>query len=714
MKFGTELLAGWRTILMNKLWRDPVRILIALTGCVLFSSSQQMITWTIPLVLGVIAAALADVDDRLTGRLRNMLFTLVCFAIASVSVELLFPYPWLFIIGLAVSSWVFTLLGALGQRYATIAFGALLIAVYTMLGIHLFPVWYFQPLLLLSGALWYNLLTLVMHSLFPVQPVQQQLAATYSQLAEYLDAKASLFDPDAGESDDFSLIDAALVNSKLVSQFNVTKTVIQSRLNGDRAARSSRRALLYYFAAQEIHERANSSHVQYHQLRSQWRYSEILFRFQRLLNMQANACRQVAHSVTVKQEYTHNPRFERAFYHLEQALERLAVQHPGDTHSRGLHWLLRNLKAVDDQLLSIASEQELNNRWLNTDTHLSQEGLSGWQDIRMRIARHLTPKSPLFRHAVRISVVLCVGYAFINLLGLERGYWILLTCLFVCQPNYSATKKRLTLRILGTLAGVIIGLPVLWLVPSIAGQLALIVLTGVLFFTFRQVRYAQATLFITLVALLSFNLLGEGFDVAMPRIVDTLLGCGLSWMAVAWIFPDWRYRQLPAVTDRAFSANARYLAAITEQYHLGKDNRMTYRIARRDAHNADAELALVISGMNDPGGPPPAQKDLAFRISCLNHSFLSYLSALGAHREKIDRSDFLHLMDSAQRLTEETLQTTPPDVENRLAQLHQLISEVNGLETLADSHEPVILQQLNLLLTVLPELVAVRKEVHDH
>lgn len=215
-------------------------------------------------------------------------------------------------------------------------------------------------------------------------------------------------------------------------------------------------------------------------------------------------------------------------------------------------------------------------------------------------------------------------------------------------------------------------------------------------------------------ALLSFNLLGQGFDVAVPRIVDTLLGCALSWMAVAWIFPDWRYRQLPAVTDRAFSANAKYLAAITEQYHAGKDNSMSYRIARRDAHNADAELALMISGMNDPGGPQPAQKDIAFRISCLNHSFLSYLSALGAHREKITRPDFLQLLDDVLRVTEETLQQHPAEVGQRLTELHQVIAEVNGLETTPDSHEPVILQQINLLLSLLPELLAVRQDADPH
>ncbi len=82
-----------------------------------------------------------------------------------------------------------------------------------------------------------------------------------------------------------------------------------------------------------------------------------------------------------------------------------------------------------------------------------------------------------------MSLVLCAGYAFIQFTGLNHGYWILLTSLFVCQPNYNATRHRLALRIIGTLIGVAIGLPVLLLVPSVEGQLLLIVLTGVLFFS---------------------------------------------------------------------------------------------------------------------------------------------------------------------------------------------------------------------------------------
>ncbi|ORM64477.1 TIGR01666 family membrane protein [Pantoea rodasii] len=705
---------GWRRYLFNSSLRYLLRIFFSLAGCAAVPWWLQQIEWTIPLTLGVVAAALADLDDRWTGRLRNLMITLVCFCIASVSVELLFPYPWAFAVGLALSSWGFILLGALGQRYATIAFGALLIAVYTMLGIGLFPQWWMQPALLLIGALWYNLLTFIGHLIFPVRPVQEQLAASFSQLASYLDAKANLFDPDAGEQDDASTIATAMVNSQLVAQLNQTKTTIQSRLRGDRGSRSTRRSLHYYFVAQDIHERASSSHLQYHLLRDDWRYNEVLFRFQRLLNKQAQACRKLAENILLRQPWHHDSSFERTFARLETALERLQHNDPQDPHIRALFWLLRNLRAIDAQLASIESEQALAEPATSADHHLSREGLSGWADIRLRLSRHLSPGSALFRHAVRMSLVLCVGYAFIQITGLHRGYWILLTSLFVCQPNYNATRRRLALRIGGTVVGVAIGLPVLWLVPSIEGQLILIVLSGVLFFAFRQIQYAQATLFITLLVLLCFNLLGEGFEVALPRIVDTLLGCGLAWMAVAFVWPDWRFRKISAVADRTLTANCRYLDAIMEQYHQGKDNRLTYRVARRDAHNADAELASVVSNMSSELKLQQPLRENAFRLLCLNHSFLSYISALGAHREQLTDPILLQVLDDAVCFVEDVLQIERVSDEQACAMQQQVLQRLSEIKNSLEVQAPLVMQQLGLLIALLPEIARLRRTLSSH
>jgi uncharacterized membrane protein (TIGR01666 family) len=695
----------------NSAWLYNVRIFIALCGTTALPWWLGDSKLTIPLTLGVVAAALTDLDDRLAGRLRNLVITLICFFIASASVELLFPWPWLFALGLTVSTTGFILLGCLGQRYATIAFGALLIAIYTMLGVSLYSQWYQQPMLLIAGAVWYNLLTLTGHLIFPIRPLQDNIARSYEQLAHYLELKSRLFDPDIEDENQAPLYELALANGKLMATLNQTKTSLLTRLRGDRGQRGTRRTLHYYFVAQDIHERASSSHIQYQTLRDNFRYSDVMFRFQRLLSMQAQACQQLSKAILLRTPYQHDSRFERAFTHLDAALDRVRAGGASPEQMKALGFLLNNLRAIDAQLATIESEQAEAQAKSETETLLADDGLHGFSDIRLRLSMNMSPESALFRHAVRMSLVLCAGYAFIQLTGLNHGYWILLTSLFVCQPNYNATRHRLALRIIGTLVGVALGVPVLLLVPSLEGQLALIVITGVLFFAFRNVQYAHATMFITLLVLLCFNLLGEGFEVALPRVIDTLIGCGIAWFAVSFIWPDWKFRNLPRVLARAVDANCRYLDAILEQYHQGRDNRLAYRIARRDAHNRDAELASVVSNMSTEPKVTNEMRETAFRLLCLNHTLTSYISALGAHREKLTNPDILALLDDAVCYVDDAFHHLPTDEERVQEALTGLAERIRHLEPRPDSKEPLVLQQIGLLVALLPEICRLQQRV---
>ncbi|MGL4823436.1 MAG: YccS family putative transporter [Plesiomonas shigelloides] len=702
-----------RHSLNNSRFQYCLMIFIALAGAALFPWLTGEVLSTIPVTLGVVAAALTDLDDRLSGRLRNIFITLLCFFIASVSIEILFPYPWLFAIGLLISSFCFTMLGAIGQRYATISFGALLIAIYTMLGVTLYDTWYQQPLLLLAGAVWYSLIALLSHALRPVRPVQENLANCYELLARYLDAKSAFFDPDEADRYDELQIQVALSNGALVSSLNQTKLSLLSRLKGDRGQRSTRRLLRYYFVAQDIHERASSAHNQYHALAKRFRHSDVLFRFQRLLLLQAKACRQLAKSIISGDDYDHDFRFERAFNLLNASLERHQPQQAEDKRLlASLNFVLRNLQAIDWQLSHIESEQIIG---LPQDNTLADDGLHGIRDIWTRIRNQLTPGSALFRHAVRMSLVLCAGYACIMAFNMERGYWILLTSLFVCQPNYSATRLRLRQRVLGTLAGIIAGLPLLYLIPSQEGQLVLIVVLGVLFFAFRTVQYGYATAFITMLVLFCFNLMGAGFDIAIPRVTDTLIGCGIAWLAVTFVWPDWRYRRLPLVIQRAIDSNTSYLSEVIAQYQQGKDDSLSYRIARRAAHNADAELASVISNMSSEPLRSRRILEEGFRLLCLNHAMLGYISALGAHRHKLpDNAESRtllkevsqHILHQLQAVSAQ-LQACPAPEHNNTQQFAQSLLE----QDLQDSDSRFVLQQLGLINRMLNELSSLTQKI---
>ena len=661
---------------------------------------------TIPLTLGVVAAGISDIDDRFSVRILNLLYTYIGFFITATSIQLLFPYPILFASGLIISCIGLILLGSLGRRYTTISYGCLVVSVYSMLGVHLFDEWYIQPSLLVIGAAWYGLIATISFLLFPVREVQDRLSLCYASLGNFLFAKSNLFDVDmTAKSYQQSLIDLSLENGKLITIFNNMKTALLTRLKGDRGQKDTRRSLQYYFVAQDIHERADSAHIDYPKLAKIFEHSDILFRFQRILSLQGKACKDLADSILKRETYKHNTRFKHAFQNLKISIEKLRAENRYDIiWVNALSSLYQNLKSIDAQLRNLETERNIKfDKSNQMENQLKDDDLKGWDDMVVRIKQNLTPESVLFRHAIRLSIVLLIAYIFVQLTNIQYGYWILLTALFVIQPNFNATKRRLRLRIIGTLVGIIVGFAILYFIPSIEGQLLLLIISGVLFFDLRSKQYAQATAFITILALINFNLDGLGFEATLPRMIDTLIGCGLAWFGVTFIFPDWKFRRLPRAISRSLNAQCNYLAEVIQQYKTGRNHELNYRIVRRAAHNTDADVASLISTLATEPDFDPTQKAQAFEFLCLNHTLLSYIAALGAHREQITDPEIFKVLDKAfDDIQGALLKDEVPDLtaQNMLQTIRQRLSLNND----DDQKSLIILQQLSLMLSILNQI----------
>ncbi|EOR07113.1 YccS family putative transporter [Acinetobacter tandoii] len=699
----------------NTTFMYNVRMIIAFAGTAFVPYFLDYQLATIPLTLGVVAAGLSDIDDRFSVRLLNLVYTYIGFFVTATSIYFLFPHPILFAIGLIISCIGFILLGSLGRRYATISYGCLVISVYSMLGVHLFDQWYMQPSLLVAGAAWYGVISTISFLLFPVRQVQDKLSECYSSLGNFLFAKSNLFDVDmTPQSYQQSMIDLSLENGKLVGIFNEMKTALLTRLKGDRGQRDTRRSLQYYFVAQDIHERADSAHIDYQILTKVFEHSDILFRFQRILTIQGKACKDLSESILLRKNYKHNKRFKHSFQNLKVSLEKLRDDnHYDPIWVNALFSLYQNLKSIDAQLRNLETEQNIVfDKSKQLENQLKDDDLKGWDDIVIRIKQHLTPESVLFRHAIRLSIVLLVGYIFVQVTQIQYGYWIILTALFVCQPNFNATKRRLRLRVIGTLIGIIIGEAVLYFIPSVEGQLLLLVLSGVLFFELRSKQYAQATAFITILALINFNLDGLGFSAAVPRMIDTLIGCALAWLGVSFIFPDWKFRRLPHSIQRSLQAQCAYLNEVIQQYKQGRNNGLNYRVVRRAAHNTDADVASLISTLATEPDFDPTQKSQAFEFLCLNHTFLSYIAALGAHRAQIIDPEILNLLSQAQEdIQGALLKDEMPDLtaQNMLQTIRQRLTQ----DKKEDQLSLIILQQLSLMFSILQQLSHLKQNLSN-
>lgn len=75
-----------------------------------------------PLILGIIAGGLVDLDNRLTGRLKYVFYTLIAFSVSSLSVQLTLGHGIEYLLLMTALTFLFTMVGAIGQSYSTIAF----------------------------------------------------------------------------------------------------------------------------------------------------------------------------------------------------------------------------------------------------------------------------------------------------------------------------------------------------------------------------------------------------------------------------------------------------------------------------------------------------------------------------------------------------------------------------------------------------------------
>ncbi|MGH8330514.1 MAG: YccS family putative transporter, partial [Pseudomonas sp.] len=628
-----------------------VRVFIALTGTMALCWYQDEMGLLIPLFLGIIASALAETDDSWQGRINALAVTLVCFAVAALSVELLFPYPSLFIIAFALAAFCLTMLGALGERYGAIASATLILSVYTMIGVDqrggaVTDFWH-EPVLLVAGAAWYGLLSVLWQAMFSNQPVQQSLARLFRELGYYLKLKSSLFEPIRQMDVEARRLELAQQNGRVVAALNAAKEIILHRVGNGRPGSKLSRYLKLYFLAQDIHERASSSHYPYNALADAFFHSDVMFRCQRLLRQQGKACRALAESIQMRQPFIYDASFAEALSDLHASLEHLRIQ--SNPAWRGL---LRSLRALAanlgtlDRLLSDASNPDALAD--ATDSSLLDRSPRSLKDVWIRLRTQLTPTSLLFRHALRLPLALSIGYGMVHLIHPSQGYWIILTTLFVCQPNYGATRRKLGQRIIGTAIGLTVAWALFDLFPNPLVQSCFAIAAGVVFFINRTTRYTLATAAITLMVLFCFNQVGDGYGLFLPRLFDTLLGSLIAGLAVFLFLPDWQGRRLNKVLANTLTCNSIYLRQIMQQYAAGKSDDLAYRLARRNAHNADAALSTTLANMLMEPGHFRKEADVGFRFLVLSHTLLSYLSGLGAHRETQLPPDVReHLIDGA-------------------------------------------------------------------
>lgn len=615
---------AWYEPARRAFWSDPDRLTAIKATFAIGCLAIPMVLlgypfFAVSLALGALAGALSETDDHPKGRIKSMALKVVAFATSSLSVSLLHPYPVLLGLGLSASTIVYLLIGGLNERYRGVTFGTILVGIYAMIGASISPAWYWQPILLPLGALFYGLFSLLLLFFHPWRLLEEQLSRGFLALAKYLELKASLF-PSDEKTQGKIRAQLALQNVKVVAALDQCRDVLNSYRESLPTDEPLAPYLRNFMLLQSLHERAASSHERYELLSHDPRNKVLLEGIGQMLFQLSQAIRLFSKSLLTGVPYRHPVSLEWLIGVLNEKLAQSEA-----AGSAPLALLLANLERSHRSLQNLSDEQVR-----SSAPRLARDQ----RTLVQRFVDQLSWNNPRLRHAIRLSLCFLIGFSISELLQLRKGEWVILTTLFVLQPNYSETRRRLFQRILGTLSGVVGGVLLVQLLPTTMGELLFMLASAFAFFFWLKKNYSVSVIFITTFVLCAFNLVTkQGVALMLPRIVDTLIGSGLAYLSVRLLWPDWQYKRLPSLLATALRKNAAYLRAVLQEYERAStDDDYQYRIARRAAHRADNALVLAWQDMQLEPKKRRLLMEQAFELTYLNHALLSYISAFGAHR----------------------------------------------------------------------------------
>ena len=259
---------------------------------------------------------------------------------------------------------------------------------------------------------------------------------------------------------------------------------------------------------------------------------------------------------------------------------------------------------------------------------------------RLRMARdplatlreHLSKDSPVFRHCVRLALVMVVGYGVGRFLSVQNVYWIMLTVVVIMRPTYVQSRERSVQRTVGTLMGAVLAGGIVTLTDDPVVY-AVVGATSMPFvFLYLERNYRLAAFFVTLNLVFTYALLRpDAYTVIAYRVVDTLIGAALAFTASRLLWPAWDSEAIAGPIAQAIAGNAEYLREEATLFSQREEDTLAYRVARREAFVKLGELdAAYVRVLQEPGRKRLSDDQLR-RLVTVNHRILSVVAWMGTY-----------------------------------------------------------------------------------
>jgi uncharacterized membrane protein YccC len=585
------------------------------------------------IALGVLFCSPTDVP----GSNKHVFFGILIASFLSFGLTLLFGSVanilWLLLPLLGVFVFLVSYISVFGFRASLISFVGLLAIVLSFIHDYSEVSLLLHASLISLGGLWYLSLTYLKSILFPKIQVDQLFVKTLEKTVEYLRIRAELL----GNSDDRLALQHKLFELQIeINELHETlrEIILASRSNYGSSNRTRRQQLIFTELI-DILELAIANPVDYEKFDSVFKkHKEKIEAFQELVFEIANHLEHISKVIRREEKLKENTKIPEILKDIDRHIDyyRILVGLP---KARVGTLMLLNLKNYQvKQAQNVTAIERVLNNYRKNDEILSSREASRFitpQDYDFKkLTENFNFNSPIFKHSLRLAVVVLVGFTIGETLSMQNPYWILLTIIIIMRPSFGLTKSRSIHRVIGTLIGAAIATVVILITQNtiVYGIIAAISLP--LAYSLVQLNFRNAAVFVTINVIFVYAVFEPNIlSVVQFRIVDTLIGASLAFASNYVLWPTWQFQNIQQEFSKAITSNQNFLKQVAVFYREKGEVTTAYKLSRKAAFLNIGDLNAAFQRMSHDPKSKQIELSTIYEIVVFNNTFLSSLTALG-------------------------------------------------------------------------------------
>ncbi len=629
-----DYIKEYRRFINSHYLADGVRITVGVLLPSLVGGYFGLLQTGIFVSLGALGASITDNPGPIHHRRNGLLACCGFLFFVALIVGYTSQQHNIFIFLLPVLCFFFSMIGVYGARVTSIGIAALLIMVMTTHQVFRELQALYYALFILAGGLWYTVLSLLLYSIRPYKLIQQAMGEYVLSAAKYLRARAEFYQTPVDTDKCYETLMAAQVDVQQKHEL-IAELLFKTRSVVKESTHTSRILMMVFLDVSDLIERTMASHLDYKKLHVYFEETTILSEFRQIIISLAGELDEIGLSLISGKSSGYDQRIDSYLEKEKKNFQQLRQNLLSPANLEGfisLRQISESLDDIADRIRTLhqytSYDRKLRNIRINTPdpskyvTRQTIDPQQFWANFSLQ--------SNIFRHSLRISIASLAAYILGIFLTFAHGYWILLTVIIILKPGYSLSKQRNIQRLAGTLIGVAIGWIILHFVKNNTAILVLLAISMIGGFSFLRWKYLVSVVMITIYLLFMFHILepAEFGHVVTERIIDTVLGCIVAFLASYLLPPIWEREHIRDLMKLVIRDISDYFETVANAFIGQVYDKQVSKEKRKHAWVSLANVSDAFTQMlSEPKSKRKDSKDF-HRFVVSAHMLVSHLATL--------------------------------------------------------------------------------------